>query len=350
VTIDHQILGVVEFLSRQILQPDQDLLRMMASIGSQIGQFNVRKEADEALEEERNILRTLIDTLPDAIYVKDTQSRFILGNVGVASLMGAAKTESLVGKTDFDFFPANLSQRYYADEQAVIESGKQLINREEPVVDPSGRRRWLLTTKAPLRDTRGNIVGLVGMGRDITDRKRDEEKHRLSEARLQAILDNTTAVIYVKDTQGRYLLINRQFEDLFHVTREQVVNKTDYDLFPRELAEAFQENDRKVLETRSPLEFEELAPHDGELRTYISIKFPLSDAAGLLHAICGISTDITERKRAETQLVGANLELLEMNNDLAQSEEALRKALADLQSSHEQLKAAQLQLIQAEKM
>ena len=350
VKIDREILGVIEFFSRQIQQPDQDLLRMMAVIGGQVGQFMVRKEAEGALAEERNLLRTLIDTLPDAIYVKDTHSRFMLGNKGVAGIMGASQTASLVGRTDFDFFPAELAGRYYADERAVLDSGEPLINREEPVVDSSGNRGWLLTTKAPLRDTRGRIVGLVGMGRDITERKREEEQHRLSEARLQAILDNTTAVIYLKDTRGRYFLVNRQFEELFHVSREKVVNQTDYDLFPREMAEAFQVNDRKVLETRAPLEFEEIAPRDGEVRTFISIKFPLCDAAGAPYAVCGISTDITERKHAETKLVEANAELMKMNQELGKSEEALRRALADLQVSHEQLKATQLQLIQAEKM
>jgi len=350
IKLDDQVLGVIEFFSRQILPPDEDLLRMMATIGAQVGQFIVRKRTEEALAEEHNLLRTLIDSLPDAIYIKDTQSRFILGNKGVARIMGAPGGESLVGKTDFDFYPAELAERYCADERAVLDSGQPLINREEPVVDPSGRRGWLLTTKAPLRDTRGRVVGLVGMGRDITDRKREEEQHRLSEARLQAILDNTTAVIYLKDTQGRYLLINRQFEDLLHVTREQVVNKTAYDLFPAEMADTFQLNDRTVLETRTPLEFEEAAPHDGQIRTYISIKFPLCDSAGAPYAVCGISTDITERKRTETKLIGANVELLETNTELGRSEVALRKALADLQASHEQLKATQLQLIQAEKM
>jgi len=350
VRVDREILGVIEFFSLQIQQPDQDLLHMMTNIGSQIGQFMVRKEAEEALAEERNVLRTLIDTLPDAIYVKDTQSRFILGNSGVARLMGAPMVESIVGKTDFDFFPADLAQRYFADERAVLKSGQPLINREEPVVDPSGRPGWLLTSKAPLRDTRGRIVGLVGMGRDITDRKREEEQHRLSETRLQAILDNTTAVIYLKDTQGRYLLINRQFEELFHVTREQVVHKTDYDLFPGTMADAFRVNDQRVLETRTPLEFEEVAPRDGEIRTFISIKFPLWDTSGVPYGVCGISTDITERKRAETKLVEANAELLEMNTELARGEEALRAALAELQASHQELKTTQLQLIQAEKM
>jgi PAS domain S-box-containing protein len=350
VQIRGRICGVIEFFAEDTQAPDQEALRIMATIGNQVGQFLIRKEAEQALAEERNLLRTLVDTLPDAIYVKDTQSRFILGNVGVARLMGAGHAENLVGKSDRDFFPTELAARYQADERAVLESGEALINREEPIVDADGKRGWLLTTKAPLRDTRGQIIGVVGMGREITERKVEEERHRHIEARLQAILDNTIAVIYVKDTEGRYLLINRQFEDLFHVTRQNVIDKTDRDLFPADIAEAFRANDCKVLETRSALEFEEIAPHDDEVRTYLSVKFPLCDAGGVPYAVCGISTDITERKRAEMKLVDANVELLEMNNELARSKEALRLSVSQLQASHEELRAAQLQLIQAAKM
>lgn len=349
-TIDHQIVGAVELFGRSSRQPDHDLIRMMANIGSQVGQFIVRKQAEESLAQERNILRTLIDTLPDAIYVKDRQSRFVLGNLGVTRLMGAVNPGSLLQKTDFDFFPGELAERYYADEQAVLRSGRALVNREEPVVDPTGKRGWFLTTKVPLRDGAGEIIGLVGVGRDITERKWEEEQHRLSEARLQAILDNTTAVIYLKDTEGRYILVNRQFEELFHISREQVVAKTDYDLFPRMMAEAFQANDRRVLETRTPLQFEEVAPQQDELHTYISLKFPLCDATGAPSAVCGISTDITERKQMETKLVAANRELIEINGERARSQEALEHALADLRASHAELKATQLQLIQAAKM
>ena len=329
VTLDQEILGVVEFFSRHIRQPDPDLLRMMSGIGSQIGQFIKRKETEEALAEERNLLRTLIDTLPDAIYVKDTQSRFMLANPGVARLMGAKKPEEILGKTDFDFFPEPLAGRYFTDEQGVLNSGETLINREEPVLYANGKGGWLLTNKAPLRDIRGEIIGLVGIGRDITERKQEEQEHRRSELRLQAIIDNTTAVIYLKDLEGRYVLVNRQFEDLFHVSRADALNKSDFDLFPESMAQAFYQNDQNVIKNRTPLEFEEVAPHEGELRTFISIKFPLCDSEGAPYALCGISTDITERKRAETKLLEANVSLRQKN---------------------EQLKTAQMQLIQAEKM
>ncbi len=122
---------------------------------------------------------------------------------------------------------------------------------------------------------------------------------RESQERLQDIVDNTTAVIYVKDVSGRYLLINSRYESVFHVTRANVVGKTDYDLFPPETAAAFQANDHAVIGANESIDFEEIAPLDDGPHTYISVKFPLYDSAGVIYAVCGISTDITALKQAE---------------------------------------------------
>jgi PAS domain S-box-containing protein len=127
------------------------------------------------------------------------------------------------------------------------------------------------------------------------------EVHR-REQQLDAILDNSTAVIYLKDTDGRFLLVNREFEELYKLSRDEVAGKTDHELFPRYIADAFRANDRRVLKQRGPLELEELAPSDGGERTYLAIKFPLFDDRGEPYGVCGISTDITGRKRAEAQL------------------------------------------------
>ncbi|MCX7827564.1 MAG: PAS domain-containing protein, partial [Verrucomicrobiae bacterium] len=107
----------------------------------------------------------------------------------------------------------------------------------------------------------------------------------------------------VKDTEGRYLLINRQYEKLFHVSREAVRTLTDYDIFPKDLADAFRAHDLRVLQEAVPIEFDEVAMHDDGPHDYISIKFPLLDAAGKPYAVCGISTDITDRKKIAEALV-----------------------------------------------
>jgi len=119
--------------------------------------------------------------------------------------------------------------------------------------------------------------------------------------RLQAILDHSPAVIYVKDLEGRYLLTNLRYEALFHLSPGRARGKTDFDLFPREIARVFRANDRRILETGMHSEFEEIAPHDDGPHTYFSIKFPLRDGDGNINAVCGISTDITERKGMEAE-------------------------------------------------
>jgi PAS domain S-box-containing protein len=135
-----------------------------------------RKLAEEALARERTLLRTLIDHLPDNIFFKDTQSRIVLDNVAHRRLLGAASQEEVCGKTDFDFFSPDLAGRYHADEQAIIASGQPLINLEEPTVDREGNPHWLLTTKVPLRDAQGQIMGIVGINHDITEIKRAEQE------------------------------------------------------------------------------------------------------------------------------------------------------------------------------
>lgn len=116
-----------------------------------------------------------------------------------------------------------------------------------------------------------------------------------------AIIDNCTAVIYLKDLAGRYLFVNRQYEDLFHRNRRDILGKTDFEIFPPEHAAAFRANDLKVLEAGKPLKLEEVAPHDDGPHIYVSLKFPMRDARGQVYGICGISSDITEFKRLEEE-------------------------------------------------
>lgn len=148
----------------------------------------------------------------------------------------------------------------------------------------------------------------------VAEQKRAEEATRDSQRLLQAIVDNSLAVVYVKDLQGRYLLVNRRFSELFHLTSEAVIGKTDYDIdmFSKEAADAFRAMDQRVAAAGHALTEEETVPQDDGTHTYLSVKFPLHDAAGRPYAVSGISTDITERKHAEQKLQAqlAKLDLL----------------------------------------
>ncbi|MBD1887635.1 PAS domain-containing protein [Microcoleus vaginatus] len=167
---------------------------------------------------------------------------------------------------------------------------------------------------------------------EILDRQNTQKALRKSEALLQAILDNSTAVIYIKDVDGKYLLTNRHFDNLFDIAKEQITGKTDRDIFPQDKAAVLRENDLKVLESSSPLTIEEIIPQDDGPHTYISLKFPLCNSEGKAYAVGTISTDVSDRKLAELTLEKAKAELeIEVEQRtlfLKQANELLRFELA----------------------
>jgi PAS domain S-box-containing protein len=162
-------------------------------------------DSGEALAKERALLHRVIDTFPDThVFVKDRASRFLIANAAHLATLGAERLEDIVGKNDFDLFPEDLAQQYYADEQAVMEAGEALFDRVEPVVDQAGNQKWYLTTKAPMRDASGAVVGLIGMSRDITTlRQAEEERAQLREAviRIQeaTLQELSTPLIPISD-------------------------------------------------------------------------------------------------------------------------------------------------------
>jgi PAS domain S-box-containing protein len=173
------------------------------------------------------------------------------------------------------------------------------------VVRPNGVVRWVHSRGFPVCGGDGRVERVAGVVEDVTDRKRAQDALRDGEERLRSIIDNTTASVYIKDLSGRYLLVNGRVEALLGRPRDQIVGRTDYDLLPKAVAEAVTANDRRLTEAGRATEFEEVMEFGGERRTFLSVKFPLRNAAGEVYGTCGISTDITERKRAEQELARA---------------------------------------------
>ena len=189
-------------------------------------------------------------------------------------------------------------------ERAFVQQSDVRGHEEEfRIILPDGSIRWILNRSFPALDEAGKACRLAGVAKDITRRKHSDIALHESEKRLQSILDNTTAVMYLKDLEGRYVLVNREWAKRFNVTESWMVGKTDYDVFPQEVADAFLQNDKQVLKENRALEMEEYAPLGGDMRTYISVKFPLADENGDVYGTGGISADISERKRAETELL-----------------------------------------------
>lgn len=135
---------------------------------------------------ERTLLSTVLDTLPDVIYVKDMLGRKLVSNAAAWRASGGASAQDVLGKSDFDLYEPDLAARFWADDLSVLESGTPVINREEPGRDGQGNPIWVLTTKVPLRDDDGNVTGLVGIGRDISARKQVETALRDAQEQLKA--------------------------------------------------------------------------------------------------------------------------------------------------------------------
>ncbi|MEI8235407.1 MAG: CHASE3 domain-containing protein [Verrucomicrobiota bacterium] len=158
---------------------------LLAALGLILRDIAARERAETQLAQERNLLRSLIDAIPEHIYVKDLEGRYVLDNIAHRRFLNVADPSALAGRTVFDFFPKELAAIYHADDQSVIASGVPILNREEPAVTAQGDLIWLLTTKAPLHGVTGALIGLVCVSADISERKTAEEKLRVFAAQLE---------------------------------------------------------------------------------------------------------------------------------------------------------------------
>lgn len=293
-----EVLAVLVFFMSESCEEDKRLVEIVSTVATQLGSLMQRKRAEEALRESETRYRTLVKQTSEGIFLVDAETKRILeANEAFANLLGYT-CEQLAELTLYDIV---------ARDRLTIDRNVQRVLREKNCFIGEAPHRRFDGTLA-YAEVNVNVIFYGGrevfciVAHDVTERKRVEEALRQSEERLKAILDNSTALIYVKDLEGRYILINAWYGILFHLEREEVKGKTDYDIFPPELADTYRANDKQVLEAKTSLDWEEVFPHDDGLHTYLSIKFPLYNAAGDAYAICGISTDITERKRAEEAL------------------------------------------------
>ncbi len=161
-----------------------------------------RRAAEAMLAEERNLLRTIIEAIPDRIYVKDIDGRYVIDNEAHRQLVGMSRLEDVAGKTVHDFFPPAVAARFEADDKTVIRSGRSLLEREESRISRTGEVTWMLTSKVPLHDVRGKLVGVLGISRDITERKRAAERLEQSAGALtEALADLRKSHEELKTTQ-----------------------------------------------------------------------------------------------------------------------------------------------------
>lgn len=287
--------------------PCKDTTGRLISYDGLVSDITDRREADDLLRQSEALYQSLVASLPQCIMRKDREGRFVFVNQRFAEMLHVTPADVL-GRTDFDFYPHAMAEKFRADDQRVMASG-QMFEIVEENQTSNGVMHDVQVLKIPVSDQRGQVNGVQCIFWDVTASHRAQRELRCRDELLQAMMDNTPAVIYVKDLVGRYLYINREFEKLFQVKRERTVAKTDFDVFAPDFAQRFQEADRSIIAEGCPRTLDEQAPQADGLHDYLSIKFPIRDGEGRAYALCGISTDITDRKKIETQLHQRNSEL-----------------------------------------
>ncbi len=176
-----QLQEANDLLEAKVAKRTRELACINETLRREIEQ---REKADQALAEQRNLLRTLIDNIPDGVFIKDTQSRILLDNIAHARGLNVETPEHAVGKTDLDFFPPAAAQKFIMDEQKMFQTGEIFHGEEKVELPGNAAIRWYQTTKVPLRDAHGKIIGLAGINHNITERKEWEDKQELLHAKL----------------------------------------------------------------------------------------------------------------------------------------------------------------------
>jgi PAS domain S-box-containing protein len=260
--------------------------------------ITARRKAEEALQNEHLLLRTLIENIPDAVYTKDLDFRKTLCNQVDVQFTGAKSPSELIGRDDFAFYPREVAEKFLADDQSVISTGVPLLNREEYIFDGNGEKRWLLSSKTPLRDKNNQIIGLVGISHDITARKQAEGKIR----RLSQAVEQSSASIMITDTAGLLEYVNPKFVELTGYKADEVIGKN-----PRFLKSGYtsaEEYRRLWNNITSGKEWNgefHNRKKNGELYWEFATISAIVDEHGTITNFIAVKEDITERKKAEEE-------------------------------------------------
>lgn len=253
-----------------------------------------RKRTEESLLYERNQLRTLIDSLPDFIYVKDLTLNYVLCNKAYARFLGLPSQRAISGQSDNSFFPENIVRLIENDERAVLQSGRSL-SREDTTYDilSQGRELVTYTTRVPIHDKSGQVAGLIGIIRDVSGL---QKAHNLQ----QAILNNIPFHAWLKDAHGKYISINEPFSVFLRKSPAEVIGKSDSELLPAEKADLYQYYEKEVVASGKRIVFEDR--DQGKKSWYETQITPIFNLRKEIIGISGISRDITDQKNYEDKI------------------------------------------------
>jgi len=327
------------------------------------------------LSKEKALMDALLDNAGESIYFKDEKSRFIKASASMAKMFKVKSVTDMYGKSDFDFFTEEHARPAFEDEMNIIKTGKPVLNKIEKETHADGRVSWVSTSKMPLRNETGKIIGTFGISKDITDlrkmemdikeqneelqaqeeelRQNLEEMHTIHEnmekqlkenekltkkfkeesALLNALLRTLPDFIYFKDKDSKFLRISNSMLPAFPYDKvEDMIGKSDFDFQLPENAKKFFEEEQKMMKSGKGYTDKvfQRKTKTGFEQWVASTKLPLRDENGKIMGIFGITKDITEFKKLE-------LEANEKANELQATEEELRQNLEEMQATQEEL-------------
>jgi two-component system, sensor histidine kinase and response regulator len=278
---------------------DENGQRLILSI---VQNHSTQQQTINNLVSSQNLFDALLENSTDMIYYKDLEGKFLKVNKAVATEHKFSSPEQLIGKTDSDLFQKSHAVETLNDEQEIIRTGKAIIGKEERIDWPNGKTTWFSTSKMPFYNLNGEIIGTIGITRDVTQTKITEELLRNERIFMKTVIDNIPDSIYAKDLECRKTLINkRDLQNLGCKTEEEAIGKTDFDFFSKEVASSFHSDDQNVIKSGKPiLNREESFVDKGEDEQWLlTSKIPLRNNEGKIIGLVGIGHDITEKKKSE---------------------------------------------------
>lgn len=264
-------------------------------------------------EEQVGLISAVLDAIPLSIYIKDTQSRFIMINQKTMDVMRVSNRKQIIGKSDLELIDNEIAQQYYKDEQELMKTGQSNYDQEFFLPEKFGGPNWYLYSKSPVRDSDGTIVGLIGVNIDITRQKLAEKSVETERNLLKTVIDHIQDKIYVKDRESRFVMTNAATLQEHHTSADKMVGTSDFDYMIAERAQQMKQEEQIIMKSGMPIINQELytpeyaSPTLEHDKWFLVSKVPIYDEEEIV-GLVGINRDITDRKIAEQHAAKIKLE------------------------------------------